>query len=227
MKTLILPDIHNNWFNAEEVIDKENPNKIIFLGDYFDSFDDGSTEKCEQTAQWLKESLKKSKRVHLIGNHDLAYATNGEFLCSGWNGAKQFVINNIVKIPWKKIKYFAWQEGWLFTHAGLTDKFFKAYSEHGETPREFLSRYSIDKDLKKTLWACSNMRGGQDLFSGIFWCDLEEFENIKFTKQMFGHSARDTPTYVKESEKNQWYCIDTYGKYYAILEDGKMRVEKK
>ena len=39
-KTIIIPDIHNDYFTAEKIIKKENPDKIIFLGDYFDDFDD-------------------------------------------------------------------------------------------------------------------------------------------------------------------------------------------
>lgn len=31
-RTLILPDIHTRFDIAEQVIDKENPDKIVFLG---------------------------------------------------------------------------------------------------------------------------------------------------------------------------------------------------
>ena len=38
MKTLLLGDIHgrNIW---KEIIKKETPDRVVFIGDYFDSFD--------------------------------------------------------------------------------------------------------------------------------------------------------------------------------------------
>ena len=61
-KTIIIPDIHNDYFTAEKIIKKENPNKIIFLGDYFDD----TVKDLENTAKWLVKSLKQENRIHLI-----------------------------------------------------------------------------------------------------------------------------------------------------------------
>ena len=38
MKTIAIGDIHglSIW---KDIINKENPDKVIFIGDYFDSFD--------------------------------------------------------------------------------------------------------------------------------------------------------------------------------------------
>ncbi len=49
-KTIIISDIHNDYFTAEKIIKKENPDKIIFLGDYFDDFDD-TVKDSENTLQ--------------------------------------------------------------------------------------------------------------------------------------------------------------------------------
>ena len=35
-RTLILPDVHNNFGLAETIIEKENADEVVFLGDYFD-----------------------------------------------------------------------------------------------------------------------------------------------------------------------------------------------
>ena len=99
MKTLIVPDIHNKIIEAESIIDHERPDNIVFLGDYFDDFND-SPIIAQQVAEWLKQSLKKPNRIHLIGNHDICYMTNGDQKCSGWDGAKQMFINK-VGVNWK------------------------------------------------------------------------------------------------------------------------------
>lgn len=53
MKTVIISDIHHRWRKAEAIIAKEKAKKVIFLGDYFDDFND-NPHAARTTAQWLK-----------------------------------------------------------------------------------------------------------------------------------------------------------------------------
>ena len=62
IKTIIIPDIHNDYHTAEKIIKKENPDKIIFLGDYFDDFYD----TIKDVTKWLVKSLQQKNRIHLI-----------------------------------------------------------------------------------------------------------------------------------------------------------------
>lgn len=71
MKFLIIPDIHNRYFEAEELIEHFPGHQVVFLGDYFDSFGDNPTV-AGKTAAWLRYSIGKG-RIHLMGNHDLPY----------------------------------------------------------------------------------------------------------------------------------------------------------
>src|SRR5690606_22035145 len=70
MTTLVLPDVHNHFAEAEAQIARHPADRIVFLGDYFDSFDD-TPAMAAATAEWLKDSLAKPDRLHLWGNHDL------------------------------------------------------------------------------------------------------------------------------------------------------------
>ncbi len=101
-KLLIIPDIHNDYLTAEKIIKKENPDKIIFLGDYFDDFDD-TIQDTNNTAKWLVKSLKQENRIHLIGNHDLSYMTNNPNLrCMGYRTDKHKAIKKHF-INWSKL----------------------------------------------------------------------------------------------------------------------------
>ena len=124
-KTIIIPDIHNDYFTAEKIIKKENPDKIIFLGDYFDDFDD-TVKDSENTAKWLVKSLKQENRIHLIGNHDLSYMTdNSNLKCMGYRTDKHKAIKKH-SIDWNKLKMHYWiDDKWLCTHAGFSNNFFK------------------------------------------------------------------------------------------------------
>lgn len=214
MKTLIIPDIHNKWFEAEEIINKEKPDKVVFLGDYFDDFND-TLEETEQTAEWLKKSLTNPDRTHLLGNHDLSYL-NTSYACPGFSEGKLFVIQN-TKVDLTKLLHYCWVGNWLCTHAGLSYEFYKAFSLGG-TVDDFLKYYS-SSEMKHRLYQCSPFRGGRDGLSGIVWCDYDEFVDIPNIKQIFGHTHGE----LRQTENH--VCLDTWLKYYGVY-NGKLKIVK-
>lgn len=69
MKTLILGDTHGRgvW---EYIIEKEKPDKVVFLGDYFDSFDINFENQMVNFMRIINFKKKFKKDVTLlIGNH--------------------------------------------------------------------------------------------------------------------------------------------------------------
>ena len=69
MKILILADTHGRgvW---QYIIQKENPDKVIFLGDYFDSFDIGFEDQMYNFKQILKYKQDNPlTTILLLGNH--------------------------------------------------------------------------------------------------------------------------------------------------------------
>lgn len=215
MKILIIPDIHTRFNEAELIIEKEKPDNVVFIGDYFDAYGD-SPEIAFQVAQWLKESLEKPNRLHLLGNHDLSYL-DPKHPCSGFSQVKLFAIRS-AKVDLSKLQHYCWVGDWLCTHAGLTRGFLTAYNHKNLHINDFLQ--DMLEHNKERLYDCSSFRGGVDAYSGIVWCDYNEFEDIPNVKQIFGHtkgSLRQTENHI---------CIDTALAYYAVYEDGKMRVSR-
>lgn len=213
---LIIPDIHTNFIDAEEIIDKEKPDKTLFLGDYFDSFTD-SIEITYQVAEWLKESLEKKDRVHLLGNHDLSYL-NQNFLCAGFSQGKLYAIKKS-GVDLNKLKHYWWVDDWLCTHAGLSNSFFNAYRDEDEDVINFLMRY--EQEQKERLYDRSDFRGGRNAYGGILWCDWNEFEPITNIKQIFGHTNGRNVRNVNDN-----YCIDTGGRNYAIYENNEIKIKE-
>lgn len=85
MKIIVIGDIHGHDTWQEIVNKEEDADKIIFVGDYFDRFGEGTSQ--EQFDNYLNiVRLKQEKDVHiLIGNHDLHYICVHN-RCSGFNG---------------------------------------------------------------------------------------------------------------------------------------------
>jgi predicted phosphodiesterase len=214
MKIVIIPDIHNRIFEAEEIIEHSNPDKIIFLGDYFDSGDD-TMEITHQTAKWLKDSLENPDRLHLLGNHDLSYL-NTDYRCSGFSEAKLYTIRH-AGVDLSKLQLYAWCGDWLCTHAGLSKTFLNHQSklEDNEINQVTITGFldSMINKNKNALYNCSNARGGWDESSGIVWNDYDEFVDIPNIKQIFGHTHN-----VEVRKSGNSYCIDAFMKRYVIYE---------
>ncbi len=180
-RTLIIPDIHNGHITAEDIIRREDADRIVFLGDYFDSFEE-TEDDVSGTAKWLAGSLQMPDRTHLVGNHDLNYMTNNPKLkCSGFDGRKKFLIDRHA-IPWGMLKPFCYVGNYLCTHAGLSRQFFEEHSKTGLA--EFLCesyeemRHIDEPDYKFRFLEAGISRGGTAKNGGIVWCDYDEFQDI-------------------------------------------------
>jgi len=168
-------------------------------------------------SEWLKGSLKQKNRTHLLGNHDLAYLDQ-RFICSGFTEEKLIIIRNS-KVDLTKLKLYHWIDDWLATHAGLSYDFYEAYAGSGMTPNDLLETFCIDSELKTKLYSCSSSRGGSDKYSGIVWCDYNEFKDIPDLKQIFGHTRGD----LRQTDNH--ICLDTGLQYYAVF-NGEMKVKR-
>jgi hypothetical protein len=206
MKYLVIPDIHNNHTLAEALIAKVNPEHTIFLGDYFDNFDD-TYEDVANTAVWLAWSVTEKNRTHLTGNHDIHYrfADNSGVRCGGYDQGKSVVINNRVKPEhWKRLKYFANVGDWILSHAGVHPYWIdpvkfredENFTVSKETLINKLERDSVDCDKQltngKSHWfeISGHARNHHSPYvGGLLWCDFDlEFRPTRGIHQIIGHT---------------------------------------
>lgn len=147
-KILIVPDMHLRFKIVEFIIQKEIFDQIIFLGDYFDDFND-TEQMVEEEADWLLDSLNQPNRIHLLGNHDIAYyaeydwgdfntAINNnifqpyyghKYYCTGFEYYKKIIIQEkLQEKDWNKFKLYHWiTDNTLCTHAGFTNQLYTEY----------------------------------------------------------------------------------------------------
>ena len=208
---IAIGDIHNHWVEAEQIASLyDKTHTVVFTGDYFDDFGD-TAQDAIQTAQWLKESLDKPNRIHLMGNHDINYSylnyltdSNGHpqniYNCSGYDMRKDDAINRVMnEEDWDKIKLAYHDNGVWFTHAGIHPHWF-------EHPINGMSNDHIAKcidvateNYRNRIWdayigAVGRCRGGTQKVGGILWCDdFQEGHVSRGLRQVFGH----TPTMNK------------------------------
>lgn len=122
-KTIIIPDLHgiSLW---KDILNQENTwDKIIFLGDYLDSFNIPGMQQLENLMDIIEfKKANHDKVVLLYGNHELHYVKGMNEQYSGYQSGMayqfQFVLDD-----YKHLFQIAYrQDEYLFSHAGISDE---------------------------------------------------------------------------------------------------------
>ncbi len=224
MKTLIVGDIHNKHKKIEPLLSKWDGN-IILVGDYFDDFYD-TVDDAISTALWLKESLTKSNRIHLMGNHDFHYMLPlySDVYCSGYREDKHKSIKSILnKDDWDKIKYLHVQNNYWISHAGITKNWF-SHPVKGfdlDSVNSILNRAidcvnCLNYSEIQPIYAADFYRGGRYQKGGILWNDWRNIDLIEGVTQIVGHTPSDR-IQIKTDGNTYAYNVDCWFEEFLVL----------
>jgi hypothetical protein len=201
--------------------------KIIFIGDYFDSFTVGNAEMKQNIMDiiHLKRALG-DKVVLLLGNHDLHYIDR-DYRCSGFRPEMWYDFNDIMR-EHKDLFEAAYQyRDILWSHAGLTSGSWDHYSKHLEKERIEYSDYAdalntLYKMNFGPLFAAGYGRGGGHKNPGIFWADRRELINDPAPiSQIVGHTpVGDIETHVVGTHKVEHNQVVTHLAFIDCCERG-------
>jgi predicted MPP superfamily phosphohydrolase len=125
MKTIILGDTHgrSNWKLA---VYQDKPDRVIFIGDYFDSFELSGVEQIDNFKQIIqyKTDNPQVEVVMLIGNHDHHYFPEVGY--TGTSGYQSKIAPSITQVVDENRHHLQMAYGfgeYLFTHAGVSPVF--------------------------------------------------------------------------------------------------------
>ena len=214
MKILTIGDLHGKdcWKNI-------NPNKydkIIFLGDYVDSFDINNLSMIANLKAIIK--FKKDypdKIVLLWGNHDVGYYLGQQYGCSGFRPEIYPDLHKLFSDN-QNLFTFAYQiKRNLWTHAGVHANWYKHYFKLFDTEKNLV--LSLNKSFshrEKSLFMVGYKRGGSNLIGGPLWLDISEgWKNpLKGYHQIVGHHyTNDIKTNSISNKTSITYCdvLDT------------------
>jgi hypothetical protein len=206
--------VEDNWLGSNGKQDFEEYDKIIFVGDYCDSFDKTN----EEILTNLKDIILFAKTypdkvVLLLGNHDVHYIVHNE-CCSGYRGEMRADLNELFKENEDLFKMAYLDEynngsfmiKTLWTHAGVTKGWYSELLKDVNSPSYRLNdffigseNWSIDK-LINVSWKMRVVNifnvdahsGGNDLWAGPIWVRptiLREF-NLEGYNQVVGHTPQ-------------------------------------
>lgn len=243
MRLLVIPDIHNRTVLAQSIMENVPHDRCVLLGDYFDNFHD-TPDHANNTAVWLRDFvLPNPKNIPLVGNHDVNYFWNfhPQFRCSGYTDAKNHAIHKeLSQDHFDRFKFFHIEDGWCYSHAGLTTAMWKSMSlayeqTHEETRAQFFERVFTDWVRKSVedislirnvpLLGCGWDRGGSQQHGGIIWVDWSNFASIQGVNQIVGHTPHKIPEvhvqfagggYKKKYISDYLKNIETYSGYDVV-----------
>lgn len=195
MKTISIGDLHG--LNLWKEIDPEKYDKIIFIGDYVDSFkvsDDDILNNLKDIIEFKKKYMDKVEL--LLGNHDLQYMfienldIHG---CSGYRPSMSTSLHNIFKDN-KDLFNVAFQyNDTVWTHAGIHYGWYKYRFKdyYGDTIAEKLN--NAFRNYYLPLFDIGRRRGGRYDIGGPFWCDQLELMGspMRDIDQIVGHTRRN------------------------------------
>lgn len=237
MKTIVLGDIHGRicWY---DIIEKENPDRIIFLGDYVSTHDKNISieQQCSNLEDILnfKEGFGENC-ILLRGNHDMQHLAYSWAECSGYF---PHVAQWLVGIKDRFLRLTQWvyiQDDLVFSHAGITDQFWE-YLNLGEPTKDNILKIN-ELEPSPLFGFTSNRFGdyyGDSPTQPLTWVrPITLMEHNIGWKQVVGHTRVKTPgELTKQLRGNGWvtipelWVIDSLPYWYMVIEDGQKRMER-
>ena len=122
MKIVVLGDIHGRtvW---KDIIDKEQPDQVIFLGDYVSTHDCVSeSEQVSNLLEILRFKDHHPETIMLRGNHDLQHLGYYWAECSGYFARVAELMTDFKEEFLAKTQWIHVMGNTLFSHAGVSTK---------------------------------------------------------------------------------------------------------
>ena len=224
MKIMAIGDIHGRtkWKKANT----EGVDKVIFIGDYVDSFDESNELMVSNLREIIE--LKKAepdKYVLILGNHDIQYLYYPDYRCSGFRAEIQIDLTELFRTN-RDLFQVAYQVGdYLFTHAGVCKDWYIEFMPfmkdmEGEMA-DILNTLHHDREAQKVLFKAGYMRSKNYGAGGIVWADKNETidDMVYGLHQIVGHTrvSMIQTWWNKERDASMTY-IDVLEKSTAFYE---------
>ena len=235
MKTIILGDTHGRsiW---KDIVAQEKADRVIFIGDYFDSFDIDPVVQQYNFKEIIEFKEKgECEVILLVGNHDFHYYPGGETY-SGYRAGAAPVNRQLLKDNDHHLQMCYQLDNILFSHAGIGDNWLTHQNKYepGADPGTIA-------DFVNAIWKHQPNR--------FMFCGIDQYGNTKtqtpiwirpqalmagnrdtFLKkdyiQVVGHTAVEKIDIKGKSTGGRYYFIDTLdtSSQFLIYEDGEFKV---
>lgn len=234
MKTVVIGDIHGRdcW---KQIVASENPDRVVFIGDYFDSYDEYTVGEqmynFQEIVNWKKSG--QCGVAMLIGNHDYHYMRGVTEHYSGYQVYARPSIEQLLEDNKHHLQMAYSMDGFLFSHAGVSIDWFDAWtSQYGYAGDNNVA--DIVNDLwkwKPNVFAFAGRDPyGDSTISSPIWIRPHSLQKANRDTlrnqfiQVVGHTQQRQIDTEGKSTGGRYYYIDALGTsgQYMVINDGQL-----
>ena len=241
MKTVVIGDTHGRSLWKLIVNQEQDADRIIFIGDYFDSFEISGVEQIQNFKEIIEYKKTSGKEViMLVGNHDHHYYPEvGYTGTSGYQSGIAPSINQVIDENRQHLQIAYSFDEFLFTHAGVSPTFMDG--EFGEEGWVEDNVVELLNDLFKYKPKSFDFNGtdpyGDNTYQTPIWIRPKSLMavNKKHDKglkkkyiQVVGHTQVKKLDLIgsQKSAGGRYYlidCLESTGEY-LVIQDGELSV---
>lgn len=196
MKIIALGDTHGRVLWKEIVSKEKDADKIVFIGDYFDTHYDISVS---QQIENFKEILELKKNnmdqvVLLLGNHDFHYLKEAKENYSGFNPFKFVDINEILQpaVNSGLVQMCFKHDFYVFTHAGVTKTWADTHNIDLDDLENSINKvFNENKPAFRFEMGVNYDRSGDDITQSPIWVRIPSLyqDTIDDVTYVIGHTT--------------------------------------
>jgi hypothetical protein len=217
MKIICVPDIHqsDHWRKLLE-IDLNTIDKVVFLGDYFDCWDNEWPLQGENFEDIIRFKKSVPDKIDvLFGNHDTSYFLNER--CSGYQYHKAIDITEMIVNSMDFMQVVSVYDNYIFSHAGVSYKWMRCagIKNINEINPLFIERPNFFR------WVGPDNYGNNSN-EGPLWIRPASLyrTSVKGYHQIVGHTEVDLLGYKQSPYSGmKVLCIDSRTHTHVILLD--------
>ena len=192
MKTIIIGDVHGRDQWKQIVAQEKDADTVIFLGDYFDSFDISAVEQMHNFKEIVEfketsftnagtDDQHKTQVILLIGNHDYHYFPEiNDSSTSGYQTKMALVIKQLIGENRKHLQVAHRIGEFVFSHAGISSEWLD------DTVTDWTEQNMVDKinELFKYTPLSLDYRSFK-MFSATEWSGASGYGNETYQGPMW------------------------------------------
>jgi predicted phosphodiesterase len=234
MKTLVLGDTHGRDY-WKSIVANEAPNRVIFIGDYFDSYDNYTAAEqmynFQEIIDWKQSG--QSEVIMLIGNHDYHYMRGVTEHYSGYQSGARAAIEQLLEDNKRHLQMAYGMNGYLFSHAGISMEWMKDNGYDNES-----NLIDWVNDIWKYKPNAFNFTGpdpyGDSVWSSPIWIRPYSLQRSNHDTlrdqfiQVVGHTQQGQIDTKGKSTGGRYYYIDALGTSgeYMVINNGHLTFPK-
>lgn len=241
MKTVVLGDIHGRTIWSE-IVRLEKPDRVIFIGDYFDSFDISAVEQLDNFQKIIDyKNSNLAEVILLVGNHDYHYFPGIQNTStSGYQFKASPAIKQIIEQNRHHVQMAYRMGEFLFSHAGVSSHFMNCVFDNWTIDTivndlNDLFYYKPDLfDFGAVVDDVYNLDPyGDNKQQSPIWIRPKSLMSANYDNlrnqviQVVGHTQVSKIDFEDTSQNRYWFidCLGTSGQYMVIENDKEVLIK--